>query len=202
MALPQGFKQEAGNGRYTMGHLKTMKKVKIRVLSDFISGKCVWGEPDGKRVCTRRRAEESMPVGAIGYSEVYKRTEPIRQFIAAVVYNYTTDQVEVFETDKATIIGQIVEIESNEDWGDCKGYDISISKGGEGMETKYSVLPSPGKFDKQVEWKNIHVEVLFDGGDPFKATDEAEAQQITSTTKPQVTSEEASLSATDDEIPF
>ena len=168
MALPKDFKQEVGLSKYIMQSVKSGNKVKFRVLSDFITGKCVWGEPEGKRVCTRVRTGEAIPVAAIGFNEKQGRPEPIRQFLAAVVYNYATDQVEIFETDKSTIIGQIVEIESNDDWGDSKNFDLSISKTGEGMETKYSVLPSPGKLTKKVDWSGVNLEALFSGGDPFE----------------------------------
>lgn len=175
MALPQGFKQETAIGKYTLNNLRSGSKVKIRILSDFIDGKSVWGDVDGKRTPTRRRAGEAIPVGAIGVNRFTGKPESIKQFIAAVVYNYVTEQVEVFETDKSTIIEQIVGIENDEDWGDTKEYDLSIGKTGEDMETKYTVLPSnKNKFTLNVFWKHVNLNALFTNDDPFAEVDQAE----------------------------
>lgn len=168
MALPKDFKQEVGTGKYTLSNLKSGSKVKFRILSDFITGKSVWGEVDGKRTPTRRRAGEAIPVGAIGTNRFTGKPETIKQFLAAVVYNYTTSQVEIFETDKSTIIEQIVQIENDEDWGDTKNFDLAITKTGEDMETKYTVLPSnKDKFILPIEWKHVNLEALFTNDDPF-----------------------------------
>lgn len=168
MSLPKGFKQEVPLSKYTMANLKAIPKMKFRVLSDFIEGRSVWGEPDGKRVCTRRRIGEDMPVEAIGWSKRYNKPESVKQFIAAIVFNYTTNQVEIFETDKSTVIGFIEGIEGEADWGDSKNYDLIISKSGEDLDTTYSVLPSnKTPFKQEVDIKDINLQVLFDGQDPF-----------------------------------
>lgn len=175
MALPKDFKAEQSQvSKYTLNNLKTDEKIKIRVLSEFIDGKSVWGEDkEGRRIVTRRRKGEPMLVGAIGVNKFTGKPESIKQFIAAVVYNYTTQQLEVFETDKSTIIGQIVDMENNEDWGDCREYDLTISRTGEKMETKYSILPSNKtkfavKIDKK-ELQSINLDALYVGGDPFSS---------------------------------
>lgn len=173
MALPQDFKQEAPVSKYTMDTLKTSPKVKFRVLSEFIHGKSVWGDKDGKRIVTRRRLGESMPVSAIGINKYTGEPELVKQFIAAVAYNYTNQQVEIFETDKSKIIGQIVAIEADEDWGDSRNFDLSISKTGEGKETKYTVLPAnKGAFQGDVKWNDIKLEALYTGENPFPVNQE------------------------------
>lgn len=168
MAFPKTFKLD--EGLYTVSKLKSGQKVKIRVLSDFITGRSVWGDPknEGKRVCTRIKDGDQMPVGAIGWNEEKGIPEKVKQFIAAVVWNYDYKQVEIFETDKPTIIGQILNLEEDSDWGDAKQYDLSIKKDGQGYETKYTVTPVPSKEKIEADWSYVNLEALYEGKDPFQ----------------------------------
>lgn len=176
MALPKTFKPEQGSGgRYTLSALKSGQKVKVRVLSDFITGKMVWSDlEDGKRAPFRVRDTDAIPTGKIGINQMTGQPERIRQFIASVVWNYATEQVEILETTKGTIIEAIYDLEQSEDWGDTKTYDITISRSGQGMDTKYSVLPSNKLAMKvKADWKNVNLEALYDGKDPFSGVDRA-----------------------------
>jgi len=175
MALPKDFKQEQTGGKYTLNKLKSGDKVKFRVLSDFIDGKSVWGDKDGKRVPTRVKLGQPIPTGAIGVNKFSGNPESIKQFIAAVVWNYQDEQIEIFETDKATIIGQIVAIEENDDWGDCKQYDLTVSKKGEGMDTEYNVLPSnKAVFKCPEDPKSVNLQALYSNEDPFAQVEDTE----------------------------
>lgn len=172
MALPNSFKPQAGGGgRYTLSSLKSGEKVKVRILSDYITGNVVWSDlEDGKRSPFRAREGQPIPTGRIGVNPMNGEPERIRQFIAAICWNYATEQVEIFETAKATIIDAIYELEQSEDWGDSKGYDITVSKSGQGTDTKYSVLPSnQSAFKVKADIKGINLEALFDGADPFNS---------------------------------
>lgn len=184
MTLPIGFEPDKPVSKYTLGNLQSGSKVKIRVLSDFISGRSVWGEnAEGKRVPTRRKMDTPIPASAIGINTFTGKPESIKQFIAAVVWNYTTKQVEIFETDKSTIIEQIVEIEDNEDWGDTKGFDLTVSKKGEKMETEYSVIASnKADFKCSSEWEQVNLEALYTNNDPFVAATAAPFVAATPTT--------------------
>lgn len=176
--LPKNFKPEQGSSRYILNNLNSGGKIKFRLVSNFIVGKSVWGDVDGKRVPTRRKEGESIPVANIGINRFTGKAENIKQFIAGVVWNYESEQLEILETDKSTIIGQIFEIEANEDWKDSKSYDLTISKKGEGMDTSYSVLPSnKADFKCPNDPKTVSLDALFEGSDPFsegKATSEDE----------------------------
>lgn len=172
MAFPKSFKPEQGNGgRYTLSSLKSGEKVKVRVLSDFITGKSVWSDlENGKRAPFRVRDNEPIPTGKIGINPMNGNPERIKQFVAAVVWNYGTQQVEILETDKSTIIDALYDLEQSEDWGDMKGYDITIAKSGTGTDTKYSVLPSgQGAFKGKADFKSVKLESLYEGSDPFNA---------------------------------
>lgn len=177
MAFPEGFNLSktggSGTSRYTMFHLRENGEVKIRVLSEFIAGQSVWGEPNGERICTRVRIGESIPTKAIGTNSFSGLPERIKDFVAAIVWNYDTEQLEIFETDKATIIEQIMNYEADSDYGDSRGYDLKLKKSGEKKETTYSVVALPPKDpDKTIleayNKHSINLEALYDGEDPFK----------------------------------
>ena len=75
------------------------------------------------------------------------------------------------ELTQKTIIGEIITLVRDEDWGDPRKYDLVIERI-EGEITKYSVIAKPPKdMDEEIseEYKNtpINLEVIFDGGDPF-----------------------------------
>lgn len=177
MAFPKTFQPEQGeqSNNYTLSHLESGSTVKLRVMSDFITGNSVWGEnKEGKRVCTKTRDGENIPVGAIGTNKFTGMPERIKQFVASVVYNYDTKQLEILETDKATIIEQLYALENTEEYGDLKGYDIKIGKNGQKTDTTYSVIGLPPKaVDTTIltEYKksDINLEKLFTNEDPFQA---------------------------------
>ena len=73
----------------------------------------------------------------------------------------------------------LTDIFNNPDWGAPFAYNITINKTGEGMETSYTVTPTPPKEltneakDKVVE-KPLNLEALFESGDPFEIVNESE----------------------------
>lgn len=181
MALPKNFQPKVGESKYTMTGLQSGETVKIRVLSDFIAGRKVWSDDqEGRRKPNRFRDDQNIPVSAIGVDK-YGNPERIRQFIAAKVWNYETKQVEVFETDKASIINQIFNYENDSDYGDSQSYDLKISKSGQGMDTEYSVIPAPPKpVEKAIlvasRAEQVNLQALFDGKDPFNSTEHSEEE--------------------------
>lgn len=67
----------------------------------------------------------------------------------ALVFMWTKDkdgkevqQLGVLKTG-ATVLGKVLKLEANEDWGDYKQYDISIDAVGKGMSREYTVDPTP-----------------------------------------------------------
>lgn len=62
------------------------------------------------------------------------------------VWNYEKEQLQIREVTQASIRDQILAYNNDADWGDPKEYDISVSKTGKDLETKYTVLTtSSGK---------------------------------------------------------
>lgn len=180
MALPQGYEPpKTGSGYYTLSNIEVGSKVKIRILSDFIVGKSVWGDKDGKRVPTRARIGGTIPVSAIGVNQYTGEPERIKQFIAAVVWNYNEERIEVLESDKVTINSAIFELESEEDWGDSKNYDITISKKKVGDKTEYSIIPSnKKKFECPEDYSKVNLDALFNGSDPFSESPSSQSDEV------------------------
>jgi len=211
MALPKQFQVEQGSsqGRYTLQKIVADKKTKVRVLSDFITGKSIWvrnTDPNAKsdRKPFRLAQGESAPVSIMDQVAINKFTgkpESWKQFIAAVVWNYADEQVEIFETDKSPLIERISELEDDEDWGDSKSYDLGITKTGTGKETRWSITPSnKASFKCPVEWKQVNLNALLSGENPFDEAQVAIQNKTDKQVAGQIYSEEAEIVA--DDVPF
>lgn len=138
-------------------------KTKIRIISNSIVGTLVWN--NGKPYRFRQEEEVTVHPDRAG--------DKPRHFWAFVVYNYNSNQVEILEVTQKSLQLAIMDCYQNEDYGDPKGYDISITKTGEKMETKYTLIPSPPKIvsDEVLESKEnkpVNLEAMYDGEDPFK----------------------------------
>lgn len=60
-----------------------------------------------------------------------------------IVWNHTLEKPQAYAYTK-TIVNAIKKLEENEDWGDIREYDITVSRTGSAKEdTEYSVTPSP-----------------------------------------------------------
>ena len=140
----------------------------FRVLSSAITGWEYWNK-------------ENKPVRkAQGWSEVPDDIKlnadmsptAIKHFWACIVWNYATNSVQILEITQKTIQTAIKALVKNKKWGDPKGFDISVTRTGENLDTEYSVMPNPHSeipqeaVDSMMK-KNINLEALFDGGDPF-----------------------------------
>lgn len=174
MAFPKDFEPKAGGASlYTLSNLESGETLKLRIMSDFIVGNSVWGEDDeGNRRPNKFRIGVTIPTSVIGISKFNDLPESIKQFVAAVVWNYETERLEILETDKATIIEQLFTLEKTEEYGDIRGYDIKLSKEGQKMDTKYTVVPLPPKDPEKLVLEaynalDVNLEALFDGADPF-----------------------------------
>lgn len=149
---------------------------RLRVLTDFISGQKYWVGEGETRKPVRVHDGDQIPVKDLG-TDKWGNPERVRAFIAAVVWNYTTKRIEVFETDKISILSDIFDLETDVDWGDVSKYDIKIRKSGEGKETRYKVDPAPAKplditIKEAFKAKVIDLNKLFEGGEPMDTGDE------------------------------
>ncbi|MGI4875255.1 MAG: hypothetical protein ACRYFX_29210 [Janthinobacterium lividum] len=106
--------------------------------------------------------------------------ERVKEFWAMVVYNLLTQKIEVWQVTQAGIKEAIQSYSLNTKYGHPSNYDLTISKKGSGLETKYSVVADPPeKLAKavvdQAKATPINLEALFEGGNPFEAAGAAPA---------------------------
>lgn len=159
-ALPEGYTPPKSGGNYMkLGQGAN----KFRILSKIIVGWETWLEEDGKRKPVRSKRKDELPPS---------ENRP-KFFWAMVVWNYNESQLQVLEVTQVSIRKALEELEANEDWGDLRTYDINVKREGEGMETVYSVIPTPKKtLDEAIKEEflkaTINLEALFSGDNPFE----------------------------------
>lgn len=62
---------------------------------------------------------------------------------AFIVWNHNEDKAQIWITNGATYGQQIAPLLDDEDYGDWREYDVTISRSGEKAQTRYSVRPIP-----------------------------------------------------------
>ena len=160
--IPEGYQEpSSGGGRYTK--IEEGKKVKLRILSSPVQGFEKW-------------TTEPKPIRFKALNEEPQRhdwkDEPPKLFWALAVWNYASEQVEVWSITQKSIRQELVSLAENEDWGSPLDYDITVSRTGSGLETKYQVHPSPHRSLDDLAAKAYakmkpNLEALFTGDDPF-----------------------------------
>ena len=83
----------------------------------------------------------------------------------------------ILEIRQKTIRGAILEYCRDEDYGDPRGFDITITRSGHKMDTKYIVTPKPPspvtkEMIDAVAEANINLNAIWDGGQPFGALED------------------------------
>lgn len=152
---------------------------RFRILDKPIMGEEYWIDEGEKRKPVRVR-----PNTPINISDV-PEPDKIKHFWAMPVYNYELNQVQILEITQRTIQKEITKLSRDKDWGDPVGYDILVTRTGDGMETEYSVTPKPHKplekeLLEQYKQMSINLAALYDGKDPFeiKASDPSNVDGI------------------------
>jgi len=172
--LPNNIKAPSEGGGGSGNYLRfTQGENKFRIIgaSDdkptpgFIHGTLGWTEEDGKKRPVRWAEGTQAPM---------QFADKPRNFYAFVVYNYNESKVQILELTQVKLQAELLQLAQDEDWGDCRKYDISVIRNGEGLDTTYAMNPKPiKKMDEDIraiakaELKRINLPALFDGGDPF-----------------------------------
>ena len=75
-----------------------------------------------------------------------KSSKKPKYFMVCCVYEWESDSFKILSLTQAGILDSIHECINNPDYGaQIEGYDFTVTKKGEGMETEYSIIPSPPK---------------------------------------------------------
>lgn len=155
--FPDDYTVPSGSGNY----MKFDGESKLRILSDPIFGYIEW--VDKKPL--RTTMDEGKP-------ETTDPKNPPKHFWAMKVYDYQDKGIKILEITQASVQKAIKALNDDKDWGNPQGYDLKIVKKGEGLKTKYTVTPSNKKpvgkdILKLLAEKEINLEALFEGEDPF-----------------------------------
>ena len=156
--LPNDYQAPASNSNYMRFE---DGKNKFRVLSSAIVGWVDWSK---ERTPIRTKTEPETLVDP---------AKPAKHFWAFVVWNYQTNTVNILEVTQVGIRNSIIALVTDNEWGDPKGYDITITREGKELDTKYTTMPSPhseapGEALATFMATKIDLEQLYVNGDPFK----------------------------------
>ena len=158
-------KETSGSGRY-INPSKIEGEIRLRFFGEGLTGFEAWTE-DNKPVRWETRPEE-LPAN-IKRQEGY---QPIKRFLAGVVYDYANEDFKILQITQKTLMDQLFKYMKDEDYGDPRGYDVKISKTGEGKKTEYSLVAAPPKpviasVQKAYDGLTCNIKALLDGDDPF-----------------------------------
>ena len=96
--------------------------------------------------------------------ELCKAGKPKKYKYAFLVLNRKDGKPYIYESP-ITVFRQIVAYERNDEYGDIRMYDITISKEGIGRNTTYGIIPSP----KKSELSDTEVKMIADSGVSLEA---------------------------------
>lgn len=160
----------------------------FRILSDATIGWEYWKtlQKDGKDVRGPVRIKgtvlQPMKITEFEINPKTGNLDTPSRFWAFAVYNRQANRIQILEIKQGSIRKSIQALFTNKAWGDVKKYDITVTREGQGLETRYSVLPCPKEeldksIIKQYEDSHINLDSLFandgTGADPFKTDAES-----------------------------
>lgn len=166
--LPKGYKPPVQAGNYTK--LQDGENT-LRVLSSAITGYVYWNV-ENKPVRSKDVPTDMLDARVNDDGQ----KEKAKHFWAFSVWNHEAKQVQVMEVTQVSIRDGILALVNNDKWGDPKDYDITITKTGERLETRYGIVPNPkeeltDEIKKEVESVKVNLEALYVGEDPFASLD-------------------------------
>ncbi len=166
--LPKGYEAPV-----TVGNYMKFKQGdnQFRILSEAIVGYLYWNS-EGKPV----RVHEYPKTLPADIQMKDGQPSSIKHFWAFVVWNYSLGVVQILEITQKGIRDAIEFYYHNKKWGNPTGYDLTVNKTGEKLETEYKTIAEPhSKISKEIEEaykaKHININALFEGKDPFALTD-------------------------------
>ena len=159
--LPDNYETPKGKSNYMKFEQGDNR---FRILSSPIVGWEDWDNKTPVRFTVDNKPEPINPDRAVKF------------FWAMIVFNYFANEIQVLQITQKGIIGAIEKLAKDEDWGSPSGYDIKVTRKGEGMDTEYTVNPVPHKplsadVIQAFNDKPVYLPSLFEGEDPFKKGD-------------------------------
>lgn len=160
--IPEDYTAPTGGGGFTK--LQNGDN-RFRILSSPLMLWVTWADKKVSRIKYLGTANKPAKPAVEGAS--------VKHAWGLIVWNYTTEAIEVFELDKQAIIAALTTYANDADWGHPKEYDIIINKSGSGMDTEYKFIAKPAKpasdqiVDAFVANPVDLEQLLVEGGNPF-----------------------------------
>jgi hypothetical protein len=138
---------------------------KIRLLSRPIQG---WEQWNKEKKVFRYRDQPS---------EIMDEQKPAYKFASFIVWNYSESKIQILNIKQSGILKAIGVLSSDPNWGAPFFYDLRITREGEGMTTKYNVIPIPPKeLSNEIVQafidKPIYLDALYENKDPFASSNQ------------------------------
>ena len=130
-------------------------KNRVRFIGNPVSGFVFFGKverEDGTETTRPYRRRESE--GEFSLEEMINRNARMKKdgeiegqkyFVMGLVYNYQKEKIQVLEVTQKSILKALKSYVDSEEYGHPSGYDLTIEKSGEGLNTEYTVIVSPPK---------------------------------------------------------
>lgn len=133
--MPKGYRLPDSNSfmKFVTG------KNKFRIMSPLTTGYEYWTE-DNKPVRSKEPFTETPNAKVDENGKV-----SINHFWAVVVWNYATESLQILEITQKGIQKYILGLVNDPDWGKPQGYDLVVTREGDGLNTKYTVAANPHK---------------------------------------------------------
>lgn len=156
--LPKDYKLPESNSfmKFAQG------KNKFRIMSPLTTGYEYWNT-ENKPVRSREVPTDTSDGKVEDDGKVR-----VNYFWAVVVYNYATESLQILEITQKGIQKYVLGLVNDPDWGAPQGYDLVVTREGDGLNTKYTVAANPHKdMDADIvsdyESSGISAESLFEG---------------------------------------
>lgn len=119
------------------------KEYRFRVFGKGLTGYEGWVVDEGGKQKPIRWAvkpeADDLPSN-IRRNEKTNAIEEPKRFLAALVWDYQREKFVILQVSQKSILSELMAlIADEEDYGDIRGYDIKITKTGEGLKTRYAV---------------------------------------------------------------
>lgn len=162
MSLPKDTRGEAAGSSF----LKLdAGQTELLILPGTITGYQYWRlGADGKLECVRSAEVFAEPIPDVRMRDVKDKDgnivgqEPEKQqfYWAMPVYNFKTESFELAQFTQKGVRDDLKALNDNPNWGDPSGkYTVTITKTGEGFQTKYKVDGNPTSDEKKAQIADI-----------------------------------------------
>lgn len=161
--LPKDYKLPESNSfmKFVAG------KNKFRIMSKLTTGYEYWRTGEDGKDRPVRSVEAPTDVSDGKPNEKTGKVD-VNYFWAVVVWDYASESLRILEITQKGIQKYILGLVNDPDWGAPQGYDLVVTKEGDGLNTKYTVAANPHKeMDPEIvaeyEASGLSAESLFEG---------------------------------------